>query len=154
MSFSLTDRQRDGLRKVGDLMVPGDDELPSFSESGAAEHADGLLESLSRGDREDFCRLLSVFYWLPGGLIVGLLRLHRWSRWMPFGAGDFLRRIYVGVKGVVMSLYYSDWTSDLRIHRVLGWDARVSTPEESIPADQKRSREALETAQERARWSE
>ena len=34
--MTLTPAQRTGLLRLGDVIIPGDDELPSFSQSGVA----------------------------------------------------------------------------------------------------------------------
>ena len=41
-----------GLARLGDAMVPGDAELPSFRASGAIGHVDAVLENLEDSDRD------------------------------------------------------------------------------------------------------
>ena len=120
---SLTPSQRRTLDRLGDLMIPGDGELPSFSASGCADQADRMLAHMYDADREGVMLLLGVFRFLPAFAIRAILRLadHQAAFPDPIGAG--LRMIGVGVKGVVMTLYYSGL--DGRVLPAIGWDATV-----------------------------
>ena len=53
----LNATQYAGLLKIGDVLIPGDGELPSFSESRCAEQADRMLAYMYDGDRNGvkFC---------------------------------------------------------------------------------------------------
>lgn len=127
----LTPAQLASLNRVGDLMIPGDGDLPSFSASGCARQADRMLAHMYDADREGVLLLLKLFRVLPRAAVRGLLRLcdHEAAFPDPIGAG--LRMIGIGVKGVVMTLYYSGL--DERVLPAIGWDARVEG--EPIPAD-------------------
>ena len=128
---TLSPAQLASLIRVGDLMIPGDADLPSFSASGCAQQADRMLAHMYDADREGILLLLNLFRFLPRVAVRGLLRLcdHEASFPDPIGAG--LRMIGIGVKGVVMTLYYSGL--DERVLPAIGWDARVEG--EPIPAD-------------------
>ena len=47
----LNATQYAGLLKIGDVLIPGDGELPSFSKSRCAEQADRMLAHMYDGDR-------------------------------------------------------------------------------------------------------
>src|SRR4029434_8487261 len=122
---TLTRGQLAGLLKVGDLMVPGDNELPSFSDSGCAQHADRMIAHMNAGDRDGLTMLLGVFRFVPSILLRGLLRLTDRHRAFPEPIAAALRMVGVGVKGVVMTLYYSGIDEQRRILRAIKWDAKV-----------------------------
>lgn len=128
----LTSAQLATLNRIGDLMIPGDGALPSFSASGCAAQADRMLAHMYDADREGVLLLLGVFRFMPGVAIRAILRLcdHEASFPEPIGAG--LRMVGIGVKGVVMTLYYSGL--DERVLPAIGWDARVEGP--PIAADE------------------
>jgi aldehyde dehydrogenase (NAD+) len=122
---TLTSLQLAGLLKVGDLIVPGDGDLPSFSASGCAQHADRMLAHMNASDRDGLTLLLAVFRFLPGIMLRAILQLTDRHAAFPGPIAAGLRMIGVGVKGVVMGLYYSGLDGDQTILRAIKWDARV-----------------------------
>jgi aldehyde dehydrogenase (NAD+) len=129
---TLTRTQLAGLRKVGDLMIPGDGDLPSFSASGCAQHADRMIAHMNTGDREGIALLLGAFRFLPNLVLRALLRLTGRHADVPEAIAAPLRMINIGVKGVVMTLYYSGLDEPGDILRGIKWDAKiVDRPSES-----------------------
>ena len=106
----LNARQIKGLNKLGDAFIPGDGELPSFSGSGCVEHADRVLGPMPEKDRSDLLMLLGLLSYLPGFALAVIWRILEWSTWVPTGAGAFLRFLRIGLKGLVVTLYYSGCT--------------------------------------------
>ena len=47
----LSTSQFKGLLKAGDIIIPGDDDLPSFSACGCAAEIDRMLPYMSDSDR-------------------------------------------------------------------------------------------------------
>ncbi|HSP96678.1 MAG TPA: aldehyde dehydrogenase family protein [Candidatus Dormibacteraeota bacterium] len=128
----LTPAQLATLNRVGDLMIPGDGDLPSFSASRCAEQADRMLAHMYDADREGIVMLLGVFRVLPNVAVRAILRLCDHEARFPDPIGSALRMIGIGVKGVVMTLYYSGL--DERVLPAIGWDAHVEGP--PIAADE------------------
>ena len=122
---TLSHTQLAGLLKVGDLMIPGDGELPSFSASGCAQHADRMIAHMNPGDRDGIALLLGVFRFLPGFVLRALLHLTERHAAFPEPIAAGLRMVNIGVKGVVMTLYYSGLDAPGAILRGLKWDAKV-----------------------------
>ena len=122
---TLTGTQLAGLLKVGDIMIPGDGELPSFSASGCARHADRMIAHMNAADREGITLLLGVFRFLPRILLRGLLRLTDRHAAFPEAIAPALRMINIGIKGAVMTLYYSGLDDAGAILRGIKWDAQV-----------------------------
>ncbi len=122
---TLSPTQFAGLLKVGDLMIPGDGELPSFSASGCARHADRMIAHMNPGDRAGVALLLGVFRFLPGVVLRTLLRLTDRHAAFPEPVAAGLRTVNLGVKGVVMTLYYSGLDAQGAILRGIKWDAKV-----------------------------
>lgn len=142
----LNEHQLEGLRKAGEIMVPGDEDLPSFSSVELADQVDRALPYMRDSDREDFAALMTLFGYLPKFLIRFILFVSTLDWTFPGKAGATLRTLRIGLKGVVMSLYYSDFTEDNRIHRTIGWEAGIRTDESDLDPDQARSKEAYEQA--------
>jgi len=125
MSTVLSKAQRRGLDKLGDALIPGDGTLPSFTESGCAAHADRMLSHMYDDDRSGVTMVLSLCSVLPPGAIAALFRLTDRHAKAPEPIAGILRMANLGVKGVVMTLYYSG-ISDDRIFGTMGWDPVVN----------------------------
>lgn len=105
MSQFLGLRELSALKRIGDLMLPGDSDFPSFSQTGCIAFVDDLLRFMAPKDRDDVKTLLKALSFLPSPLLRAFLTLCR-TRWTPT-----LRMIELGLKGLVMSLYYSNKTA-------------------------------------------
>jgi acyl-CoA reductase-like NAD-dependent aldehyde dehydrogenase len=125
MSESPRTTQLKGLLKIGDVLIPGDDVLPSFSASGCATAAPRMLPYLNEGDRRGVELLLAVFRFLPRFAVRALFWLTEQHRTLPEPLAAPLRLANLGVKGVVMTLYYSDVGSGSSVHAAIGWDAKI-----------------------------
>lgn len=123
-----------GLLKVGDILIPGDGELPSFSQSGCAAASDRMLPYMNDSDRTGVTVLLTVFRFLPRFVVRGILWLTEQQRSVPEPLATPLRLINLGIKGVIMTLYYSDVGTRPTIHQAIGWDAHVG---EQAPSGQR-----------------
>ncbi len=121
----LNATQYAGLLKIGDVLIPGDGELPSFSKSRCAEQADRMLAHMYEGDRSGVKFLLSLFRYLPRFAVRGLFRLSDRHESLPGPVAAAARLVNLGVKGVVMTLYYSDVGEGAAVFPVLHWDAKV-----------------------------
>ncbi len=124
----LTPTQQAGLRKLGDVMIPGDEVLPSFSACGCAAHVERMLAHMNAGDRDGVTALLTVFRFLPRFVIRAVLHAAVRGAAAPGPLGAACRTLNFGVKGVVMTLYYSGIDDGDRILPAIGWDARVEGP--------------------------
>lgn len=96
-----------GLVKLGDVYAPGNDEFPSFSELGCAEHADDVLEFLPEDDRKALVTLLGLLRWTPRFKVRWLVSFLEYAPKIPGPPGNVLRLLQTGLKGLVMSLYFS-----------------------------------------------
>jgi len=123
----LSPLQMRGLRKVGDVLIPGDADLPSFSKCGCITHVDRMLEYMYAADRDGVKALLGVCGVLPTLVVRGLLALTEQHAGLPNAVGSVLRLINTGLKGVVMTLYYSDVGEGVSIYKVIRYDAKVVT---------------------------
>jgi aldehyde dehydrogenase (NAD+) len=104
----LSAAQRRGLLRLGDVLIPGDGELPSFSASGCAEHADRMLAHMYADDRDGVTGVLSLAAVLPRPLLRALFAFTEQHARAPEPLAGLMRMANLGIKGVVMTLYYSD----------------------------------------------
>ncbi|MEK6578461.1 MAG: hypothetical protein AABZ55_04480 [Bdellovibrionota bacterium] len=121
ISKHLNSRQLIGLRKIGDILAPGDGEFPSFSNLACEREVDRVLDCMPMQDVSDLKMLLSVvsfvpFFWLKW-------KLHAvewmWERGIPIGSLG--RMIRLGFRGLVYSLYYSGG----KPYEVMGYNVGV-----------------------------
>jgi hypothetical protein len=121
----LTPKQYSGLLRVGDVLIPGDRQFPSFSRSRCAVHADRMLAYMTEADLQSLQMLLGVFRYLPKLVLRGIMALTDRHRVFPDAIGAVLRMINIGVKGMVVTLYYSDVGEGASIFQLIGWDAKI-----------------------------
>lgn len=117
----LNVQQITGLLKVGNVLIPGTEKLPAFSRTRAVESLDGVLRETPPSDREGLMGLLGFFGKMPLWLIRLVVRLAEAHQYFPGALGVTLRQIRVGLKGVIFSLYYSEW----EVRGAIGWKTRV-----------------------------
>lgn len=121
---ALTAVQNRGLLRLGDVVIPGDRDLPSFSQAGVAAEIKRMLPYMHDADRAALLTLLQVCARLPKPAIRGVVALAAGWRRAPEPAAALLRMANIGIKGVVHSLYWSDLRRQ-GIHDAIGYDAQV-----------------------------
>jgi len=131
ISRYFTPGQLIGLKKTGDVILPGTDRSPSFSETGSIDVVDRMAAHLTPADLGGLRTVLGAFRWSPRWLIRGVLSLCAHSEKFPDIIGAGLRTLEIGINGAVMSLYYSNLHSPeytgKAVFDVIGWDARIVT---------------------------
>ena len=130
-------RQLRGLDRLGDLLVPGSANLPSFSQSGAARNLPRLLVALPAANARDLHLLLTVLGWVPAvavrAALVALLAYR--------GANLVLRTAQFGVRGLAYGLYYGDPAMCAALGYTSGMigtgitPAHVTLPDEPVSQD-------------------
>jgi hypothetical protein len=106
--MKLSPLQLRGLNKLGDALVPGDGEFPSFSRSGCAAAVDRVLDHMGAADLADLRGLLTVMAILPTFLVRAFAAFLELSLRWNGPLGGLLRFARLGVRGLVFTLYYSD----------------------------------------------
>lgn len=129
-----------GLLKTGDVVLPGTNKLPSFSQTGCIVHVDRMAAYLSADDLSSLRLILSIFHCSPKWLIRLVMTLATYNSRFPWLLGAGLRMLEIGLKGATMSLYYSDLVGTeydrARVYEVLEWDAEVAVvPEDDAPPE-------------------
>lgn len=106
-SKHLSATQLQALERLGDIYLPGTEKMPSFTASGSLAQIDVVLEGVHEDDLTGLGWLLLILRWMPALLLRLMLKaVDRHHRFPPPFAG-ILRLLNLGLKGVVMSLYYS-----------------------------------------------
>ena len=96
-----------GLTKIGDVLIPGDDNYPSFSNYGCIQNVDDLLAYAPKQDIKDLGMVLSIFSLMPKTWLTWLVKKMSSSNSNNGILGTTLRQLNMGLRGIVFSLYYA-----------------------------------------------
>jgi len=97
-----------GIVRLGNIIVPGDDEMPSYEEYGGYEHVDDLLMYAPKSDIGDLGLLLSILSFMPKFVLVWLVNKMAASHGKGNGLWILMRQLDMGIKGIVLSTYYTE----------------------------------------------
>ena len=143
ISRYFTRNQLRGLLKAGDVILPGTDRSPSFSQTGCSEHIDRMAAYLSEDDLSGLRILFSVFRWSPRWVIRILMQLSTHNRVFPGFIGAGLRMLEIGLKGATMSLYYANLSKPeyegKKIFDVIGWNPKIVLRDSDAAPDKPRA---------------
>ncbi|MDP3938847.1 MAG: hypothetical protein Q8R92_12040 [Deltaproteobacteria bacterium] len=132
MSAILSTRQVAVLGRIGDIMIPGGGDFPRFSDTGCLTHIDPLLRAMPPEDLAGLKGLLSILSFLPAGLLGRFLHFVAKERRGLGPVAGALRNIDLGLKGLVMSTYYSNRAragyAGPRVFDAMGFALRVVKP--------------------------
>lgn len=133
--FSQT--QLNGFRKTGDVLVPGTGNSPSFTDTGCLEHIDRMARYLSPDDLSGLRLLMGIFCYAPKWVIRLVLKACNHNQKLPGFLGSTLRMLEIGVKGAILSPYYSGLSGrefqGKKVHDVIGWNPRLVLREDERP---------------------
>lgn len=139
ISRFFTRNQLLGLLKTGDVILPGTEKSPSFSQTGCIDHIDRMAAYLSEDDLSGLRILFSVFRWSPKWSIRLLMQLCTHNRSFPAFIGAGLRMLEIGLKGATMSLYYANLTGTgyqgNKIFDVIGWNPKIVMRDTDLAQD-------------------
>ncbi len=97
-----------GLTRIGNILIPGEGEFPSFSEYMCIEHVDDLVHYAPDDDINDLGMVLGILSVFPKIFLVWLVRKMANSHKNHGPLGTLLRQLNLGIRGIVFSLYYSE----------------------------------------------
>jgi hypothetical protein len=104
----LSNRAINGLSRIGDILIPGDAQFPSFSDYQCLDHIDDLVTYAPKNDIKDLNMVLSILSYLPKSTLTWLIRKMSESNEKQGMIGSLLRQLNMGIRGIVFSLYYSE----------------------------------------------
>jgi hypothetical protein len=107
MSDYLSSRQLRSIDRLGDLMLPRSDEFPAFSELGCIDFIDEIVAWLPDSDLADLKLLLNLLSTMPDAALKALIKQMLQPDSWPEALASTLRQLDTGLRGIIMSLYYS-----------------------------------------------
>lgn len=108
MSKILSKSALKAINRIGDIMLPKNGELPSYSELGGIEHIDEILRYAPEGDMKDLNMVLSILSVMPKFVLKWLVNKMRRSHERGGGLWVIMRQLEFGLKGIILSTYYSE----------------------------------------------
>lgn len=122
--IKLEPRHLAALNRIGDVLVPGDGELPRFSSLNCVSQVGRITAYMPEADFKDLRMLLGILSFFPGFALAVLFRLIEFAPSVPGPiGGGLLRTIRLGIRGLIMTLYYAD----PRVLKGVGYDVGVYT---------------------------
>ena len=97
-----------GLKRIGNILIPGNDEFPSFSDYQCMDHIDDLAAYAPKDDIKDLGMVLSILSFLPESALIFLVKKMATAHRNNGPLGTLLRQLNLGIRGIVFSLYYSE----------------------------------------------
>ena len=132
----LTARQRKGLLRLGDVAIPGDDVMPSFSQSNCADGINRMLPYMYPSDSSSLKALLDACAYLPKPVIAAICFAGDKADAVPGPLAGAFRMANIGIKGVVHSLYWSDLGSG-RVWEKVDYDPAMNEAAYQAALDEK-----------------
>ena len=96
-----------GIKKVGDVILPGSEAFPRFSETDFSSEFSRISHFMNPDDREGFKLLTALLGFTPDFLIRVLFWFLSFHSFFPRPIGALMRQVNIGLKGVVLTMYYS-----------------------------------------------
>jgi hypothetical protein len=123
ISRHLNGAQLKAIDKVGDCLIPGDADLPPFSSTHCVSQVDRILDFMPAQDLGDLKMLLGILSIFPKFVLGWIFALLEHAPAVPGPLGPVVRMIRMGMRGLIMSLYYGD----PGVLRKLGYEVKVYT---------------------------
>ncbi|PCJ87837.1 MAG: hypothetical protein COA57_03975 [Flavobacteriales bacterium] len=103
----LGNSAKKALNRIGDIICPKNGDFPSYSEYGAIEHVDDMLETAPESDINDLNMLLAILSFMPNAILKWLVKSVSKSHWKNGGVTTLFRQLDFGLKGIIFGTYYS-----------------------------------------------
>ena len=114
-----------GMYKLGKVIIPEHPDFPSFKELESEKYINRMIDYMYPDDRGALMILLSIFSVLPLFFINWIMLFVDWGAGIKGAAGAAFRMLQIALKGIVFTIYYSDFTNGKVIHEKIGYDAKI-----------------------------
>lgn len=114
-----------GMYRLAQVILPVASDLPPFDAVKPEQHVNGMIDYMYSDDKGAILILLKIFAFTPRFVIRGIMHVvEGGSKWKG-SAGAVFRMLQIALKGLIFTLYYSDFTEGKIIHRALDYDAKI-----------------------------
>lgn len=114
-----------GFFKLGRVVIPEKSDFPSFQDIDPEKYLNRMLDYMYKDDLAAILIILQLFSIMPLFMIRWIMSLvETGSRWGGMIGAPF-RMLQIALKGLIFTIYYSDFTTDGVIHSRIGYDAKI-----------------------------
>ena len=114
-----------GMHRLAQVILPAASDLPSFEKVEPEQYVNGMIDYMYSDDRAAILILLNLFAFTPRFVIRGIMHtIEGGAKWKG-SAGALFRMLQIALKGLIFTLYYSDFTEGKIIHKALAYDAKI-----------------------------
>ena len=132
MKYPFSKLSLKGLAKAGDIIIPGQNGFPRFSDTDFIKHIGRMSDYMYEDDRSGFKLLMLLMGLMPSFMVRFILWVATFHNSIPGPLTPVLRQINIGVRGVIYTLYYSGLEDSKeygeKILQQLKFDADIKTP--------------------------
>ena len=114
-----------GLYKLGKVIIPDYPGFPAFAEIEPQKHVNEMVDYMYEDDRTAILIILSLFSVLPSFVIKWKMLFIDWGAKWKGAPGAVFKMLQIALKGLVFTLYYSDFTEGKKIHEKICYDAKI-----------------------------
>src|SRR5690554_2022212 len=110
---TLSNQAIKGMKKIGDVFLPGNDEFPIYSEAGGTHKLNDMVEYAPEDDISALNMALIVFSFLPKFILQWLVNLmgkytdNKKDGLIP----TTFRQLDFGLRGLLYATYYDEFTN-------------------------------------------
>jgi hypothetical protein len=114
-----------GLYKLAFVILNKNSSFVPFESTYPEKQINGMIDYMYPNDRAAILVILKIFAFLPKFKIRWIMLLvEAGAKWPSFFGAAF-RMLQIGLKGLVFTLYYADFTENKSIHKQIKWDAKI-----------------------------
>ena len=121
----LKKSQIKGIYKLGKVIIPDHPDFPSFNDLAIEKYINRMIDYMYKDDREPVLIIISLFSVLPNFVIKWKVSFIDWGASWKGAPGAIFRMLQIALKGLIFTLYYSDFTEAKVIHEKIGYDAKI-----------------------------
>ncbi len=114
-----------GLHKLGKVVINDVPGFPTFKSLKPEKYLNRMVDYMYDDDRQALLVLLSLFSVLPLFIIRLKMKFIDMAANWKGSPGAVFRMLQIALKGMVFTLYYSDFTEGKVIHEKIGYDAKI-----------------------------
>lgn len=114
-----------GMYRLAQVILPASSDLPPFEEVKPEQYVNGMIDYMYPDDKGAILVLLKIFAFSPRFVIRGIMHMVEGGAKWKGSAGAVFRMLQIALKGLIFTLYYSDFTEGKIIHNALGYDAKI-----------------------------
>ena len=101
-----------GVERLGNVIIPGDGDFPSYSESGCIECVNEIAALAPEDDIQALGMLLGILSIMPTFVLRWLCGMMMKANAYPEFMAVPLRQLNIGLRGIIVSPYFGNYVSE------------------------------------------